>query len=253
MLNINKIEKTNTYEFEINGVIDQENANNLYQLIEQKAEDKDPINLLGVVRSVPKFEDLSAFNDTIQARKNASKCVNKYAVVSNIDWLKSAFPLAEILNTNIPIKYFHLEEKDKAIGWLEKKEVPEFSPDEYLTDIKIEHVQDTNIYQFKIDEVMDEAGVQALYELIKSKSKNGKIRLLAEINSFPKLESFKTFIDGLKLDFESLGVVEKYAVVSDEKLIKGYTKVGDFFTPNIPIKAFSNREKSDAIEWLKND
>lgn len=253
MLDINKIEKTNTYEFELTGTIDATSANNLYRLIDQKAKDKDAINLMGIIKAAPKYTSMDAFTDSIKARKKASKSVNKYAVVSDIDWIKSAFPLAEILNTDIPIKYFHLDEKDKALDWLEKKEVPEYTPEEFLTNIDIEPIEGTNIYSFTVNDTIDEAGIQALYKLIKEKAEDGKIRLLAKINQFPKVESFQTFINGLRLDIESLGVVDKYAVVSDKKVVQAYTKIGDFFTPSIPIKVFDQENESKAIQWLKEN
>jgi hypothetical protein len=161
------------------------------------------------------------------------------------------YPLAIFLTPGIPIKRFALDEKDKAIYWLQKDEKEEVSPEAYFTKMEISQVRGTNIYSFKIDKTIDEAGITALYNIVNKQLKEDKVRLMGIINGFPSIESFKTFIQGIKLDFALLGKVEKYAVVTDQGWVKKLSVAGDMLTPGLSMKVFSMEEKDEAIDWLK--
>jgi hypothetical protein len=61
---------------------------------------------------------------------------------------------------------------------------------------------------------------------------------LVAFDSFPSIDSFKTIVEGLKVDFKAIGTIKKYAVVSDAKFIESYTKIGNFMTPLIVYEIF---------------
>ncbi len=69
-------------------------------------------------------------------------------------------------------------------------------------------------------------------------------------DSLPSIDSFKTIVEGLKIDFKAIGNIKKYAIVSDSKYIETYTKIGDFLTPGLDMKFFHKAEIDDARNWI---
>jgi hypothetical protein len=57
-------------------------------------------------------------------------------------------------------------------------------------------------------------------------------------------------IEGLKIDLKVFERLNKYAVVSDAKWVEGYSKVGNFFTPEIDMKAFAKANLEEARDWV---
>lgn len=117
--------------------------------------------------------------------------------------------------------------------------------------MNVEKIAGTNIYSFEVDGTVDEAGINALQNIFKSLPKGEKIKLMAGYKKFSSAVHFKIMVDAIKLDFEIIGKLEKYAIVSEKKWIDAYAESGVSATPGLEVNLFTNNEKDRAIEWLK--
>tara|TARA_R110002020_G_scaffold143924_5_gene316763 strand:+ start:3742 stop:4500 length:759 start_codon:yes stop_codon:yes gene_type:complete len=251
MLTIDKIEGTDIYEFSIKGDIDENSVKDFYDLLAVKSQENQQIKLLGTINDFPGFEDFKAFSATMKMKYKAISNISKYAVLSDKDWINAILPVGNFVTPGIPMKHFDLGERDNAIAWLKKDEQKEFSEDHYLSKMNVENIRGTNIYKFTIDGKIDEAGMTALYTILKDKTREGKINLIAYFKNFDGFENFKSFIEGMKLDFAVFGNLDKYAIITDKKWIKKVADIESKLIPGITMKGFKEDKEAKALSWLK--
>ncbi|CAH8285616.1 SpoIIAA-like protein [Mariniflexile fucanivorans] len=251
MINLNKIEGTDIYEFSIDGEIDKEGIENIYKLFQLKSKNSEKIKLLGKIHDIDGFESFKAFGETFKMKAAAITSIDKYAVLSNRHWMETLMPIANFVTPGIPIKYFDLDEREEAITWLKKGKERSVSEADYLSKMNIQKIKDTNIFKFTVDGKIDEGGMTALYNILKDKSQQCKINLLGYYKDFDGFESFKAFSEGVKVDMASFGNLEKFAIVTDKKWVKMMAEFESKVLPGITLKGFSENEEAEAIQWLK--
>jgi hypothetical protein len=251
MIQIEKVEDTNIYEFTINGPIDKESVEDFYKLLELKSEDHQKIRLLGTIKDFPSFKDFKAFSSTLKMKMKAISNIDKNAILSDKDWIETLLPIGNFLTPGIPMKCFDLDEREKALTWLKIQDIKTYSEEEYLTKLNIKNIEGTNIYSFTLDGKIDEGGMTAFYNILKDKSRVGKINLMAILKEVDGFDSFKAFTEGLKVDFAAIGNIEKYAIVTDKKWIQKLAEIESIIVPGITIKGFSLHDEEEALSWLK--
>ncbi len=252
MIHLNKIEGTDIFEFSIKGDIDKESIENFYKLLELKAENNQKIKLLGTILEFPEFENFSSFTETLKMKKKAIETLSRYAILSDKDWLENLLPFGNFLTPRIQMKHFGVDEREEAIAWLKKDEDKSYPEKEYLSKMNIEIIRGTNIYSFSVNGKIDEGGMSALYNILKDKSRNGKIKLLAFYKNFDGFDSFKAFTEGLKVDFAGIGNIEKFAIVTDKNWVKNIAEIESKILPGISIKTFAENEEEKALTWLNS-
>lgn len=251
MILLNRLEEKNIYSFTIKGDINKEDAEDFYKLLEESADKNQKVKLLGVINEYPDFKDFKAFSETMKMKTKAINNIGKYAVLSDKDWVESVMPVGNFLTPGIPIKHFNLDERDEAITWLEKEETKTFKEEEYLSKMDVRKIKDTNIYSFTVNGKIDEGGMTALYNIMKDKSHDNKIRLLGYYKNFDGFDSFKAFINSMKVDFASFNNLDRFAIITDKKWVNTLAEIESKIIPGISIKGFTENEKESAIDWLK--
>jgi len=251
MINLNKIEGTDIFEFSIDGDIDEKSVKEFYTLLELKAEQNQKIKLLGVINEFPGFKDFNAFSATFKMKAKAIGNLGKYALLSEKDWIETLLPAGNFITPGIPMKHFKLNEREKAISWLKIEEEKNYSEEEYLSKMDIKQIKGTQIYSFTIDGKIDEGGMTALYNILRDKSRVGKINLLGIYKDFDGFDSFKAFIQGLKVDFGAIGNMEKFAIITEKKWVHKLAEIESKLLPGITIKGFEENEETQALSWLK--
>ncbi len=249
MFNLHQIEGTQIYAFTVEGELNTRDLEDFYYLLDRKLEEKEKIKLLAEFKEFPGFDSFKAFSETFKLKFKALTNIEKYAVVSDAGWIKAFTPLGNLLTPRIPIKHFAAKEKDQAITWLNKSYHKTFTEEEYLTQLDFEKLDNSNIYKFTIDGKIDQGAIEALYGIIKNKEE--KVNLLAVFKNFDGFDSFKTFLKSIKVDFESISQVNKYAVVSDKKWIERILSLEDKIFQSVDLKYFPLEKETEAIKWLK--
>ncbi|MAN59578.1 MAG: hypothetical protein CMC08_07060 [Flavobacteriaceae bacterium] len=117
--------------------------------------------------------------------------------------------------------------------------------------IKIEQINEREIYLFTITDDLDQHSVKQFTEFLQAKSREGtKIKLAGVIESIPGFKNFRAFMDTVKMKSRAVGLIEKYAVLSDKDWLEHIVPVADFLVPGIPIQHFELHERAAAIDWL---
>lgn len=240
----------NTYQFTIEGELSQELMEDFYQLLLETGERHEKINLLAIINNWPSFHSFKVFGKLAQVKTKAIGKINKYAVVSEKKWMGAFLPMIDFLTFSMQLKHFSKEEYQDAVDWLLTEEKIEVNPEDYFTEVDIEKIRGTRIYQFIIDGKLDAAALHEMYKIIDDLPKGEKIRLLSIIKEIDGIDSAKTFLKGIYLDLKAIGKIDKYAIVADDDW-KNWIKVGDFFTPGLEMKGFEEDEREAAIAWLK--
>lgn len=251
MIKLNKIEGTDIYEFLTDGDIDNESMDTMYQFFELKSENNEKVKLLGTVNEFPSIDGFKSFGKALKMKKTAMGSIEKYALLSDRDWIETLLPIGNFVTPGIPIKHFDLDERDEAIKWLNNDEDNTVDEDKYLTKMNIENIKNTNIFTFTVDGEIDEGGMTALYNILKDKSREGKINLLGYYKDFDGFDSFKAFTNAMKVDFAALSNMDKFAIITDKKWAKTLAEIESKIIPGISMKGFSENEETEAINWLK--
>jgi hypothetical protein len=247
-MDLKKIENTNIYEFHSKDKLNEEDAKKLLASFREFRERGEKIRLLGIIDEAP-IPDFSAVDEIFKLKLDSVNVIEKYAIVSDKQWLKNLVPNANFFTPNIPMKTFDTSERDEAIRWLKTYEPTEYRPEDYLTNVKIEKL-DQDVFEVEIvHDKIDHPSMSALYELLDRKSKE-KINLIVILHSFPALENIKTFIKGIQVDLKAIGKVGKYAIVTDKKWIDSISGVADFLTPGMELKTFKISELEQARTWV---
>ncbi|MCI5083724.1 MAG: STAS/SEC14 domain-containing protein [Saprospiraceae bacterium] len=120
--------------------------------------------------------------------------------------------------------------------------------------LSIEKLDQHDIYELKIDGKVEQADIEKVQAFLEQKAADQeKILLLAEVDHFPSFRDFKSFTTTLRTKFRAISAIGRYAVVSDNDWIEAFVPVGNFLTPQLPVKHFDKDEKAEAIDWLIND
>ncbi|WP_276391764.1 STAS/SEC14 domain-containing protein [Eudoraea chungangensis] len=114
-------------------------------------------------------------------------------------------------------------------------------------------IENKNIYEFHASEKLKAEDANRLMRSFKEFKENGeKINLLGVIKKLSIPDDFSSFDDILKMKIYSLGVIKKYAILSNKNWLNTMVPAANFFTPNIPIKTFEMHERDKAIAWLED-
>lgn len=248
MIHIEKIEGKPIYKFWIeDNKVDAESMKAFHEVIRQKVEAEEKVRLLGVIRSVPGFTDMRALRQTLTMKLDAIRGVERYAILTDLDWVEGMLPFVDFFTPDMPVRSFDEDEEQEAIAWLEQDEATRTKD-----RIQIEHVPDTDVYAFTIDGKVDEQGLVQMHKLIKEKAQEKeKIRLLGILKDFDGFEHVRSLLKGFQLDLAAIGNVQRYAVLTDEKWVERMVQIGDWLPLGTDMRAFRHEERTEAIDWLE--
>lgn len=252
-MELKKIENTDIYEFKSAGKLSESTAEHLNRAFKEFKANGQKIKLLGIIDELPMPENVSFLDEIVGLKKNSTHVVDKYAILSDIDWLNKGASVISFLSPGIAVKTFDKESRAAAINWLSEEEVPQRDPEDYLANIGIEKIN-SHSYQIDLDHrEINQASMSALYNLFEEEGKNKQLNVLVVFKSFPSFAGIKALVQGIKADLRALGTVEKYAVVSDVNFIESFAKLTDFVIPGMEIKHFSTDELKSARQWVAGD
>lgn len=252
MIDFKKLDDTNIYRFEIKEKLQKESIEDIYKLLNQKAEAGEKIKLLGIIHKMPEF-NVSDLGDFVKIKSKGMEVIEKYAVLSEANWLTTIIPAANLITPGTDVKHFELDEEEKALAWLAYNEVEKKEAQSNLSPTIIKQ-EAPNVYSFTLSSgKIDETVLTVLYQTLTNAAVNGKIRLLADVSQFNGFDELSTLFKGIKTDLAAIGHVEKFAMISKKEWLDKLLSAGDFLIPGIDMKAFQQDQRSQAIEWLKGN
>jgi len=103
----------------------------------------------------------------------------------------------------------------------------------------IQKIDGKEIYKFTVQGKIDSDSMEEFNDLLKQYSESKtKIKLIGLILDFPGFEDLEAFTETLKVKFNSIGAIGKYAVLTDREWLQKFIPIGDFLTPGMPLKGF---------------
>ena len=126
-MELTKIKNKNVYEFHATEKLTEQDAKNLLKSFKTFNELNQKINILGVIEKIPMPEGLSPINEIFSLKLNATEVIEKYAILSEKNWIDNLVPIAKFFTPSISIKTFDISDREKAIEWLESKQKTSFN------------------------------------------------------------------------------------------------------------------------------
>ncbi|OAB76081.1 SpoIIAA family protein [Cochleicola gelatinilyticus] len=120
MIKIEQIQNKNIYLFKVTDAIDQAGVETFITFLETKADNNEKIKVIGVMESLPGFENFKTFVEMVKLKSKAITVIEKYAVLTNKDWIEKIIPIGNFMTPGIPVKHFAINEREAAIEWLEQ-------------------------------------------------------------------------------------------------------------------------------------
>ena len=119
--------------------------------------------------------------------------------------------------------------------------------------INIKKLDNKDIYVFDTPKSINEVDAENFLDKIESiATKENPIKMMGILESFPKLESFMTLFEMMKLKTKVMPLISKYALITDKDWIENMIPIADFFT-HMEIKQFDLDEEDEAIDWLEKN
>ncbi len=136
MISLKKIERKVIYIFSIEGKINEEDIHKFYTLLEEKVAKHEKIKLLGIMNEFPHSDDFKSIGEAMKVKMTGKKGIAKYAILTDKSWVENVVPVGNFVTPGLPIKAFKLNEKAKAIAWLENENK---SAKQHMADAPSQH------------------------------------------------------------------------------------------------------------------
>lgn len=115
-MDINHIPDTNIYTFKVSDRIDEGGIAAFYQILRDNKNER--IRLLGEIDEIPGFQNFKTFIDGIGLDLRLIGKVEKYAIVSDIKWVRNATQVENVITPRMQMQAFTTDERDEALEWL---------------------------------------------------------------------------------------------------------------------------------------
>lgn len=125
MIHLKKIEGENTFAFSLEGIINQEDVEQFYNLLLLKEKKGDKLKLLAIIKEFSSLESFKSYSLLPKIRTNLIKNIEKYAIISEQNWTRTMMPIGSFDNSEIEIRHFDLNKYDSALTWLTYTKKPE--------------------------------------------------------------------------------------------------------------------------------
>jgi hypothetical protein len=120
--------------------------------------------------------------------------------------------------------------------------------------MNLKKIINTDIYEFHASSSLTEEDAKRLTQSFEEfESREEKIKLLGVVDEISWPKGIKGIRELISTKINASKAIAKYAIVSENKWINDWVPIGNFFTPNLPIKAFSKGKRQEAIDWLNED
>lgn len=242
MITIKETGQDNIVGFVLKGEIDEAGMKQLIEALNKRSDFYSKIRMYGEVYDIKGWETFKSLFSNIKAKFQAFRKLEKYAIVTDIDWLEDLTEIAGYLTPGLDVATFDTDDKEKAIQWLLK-------PTREQT-ISVEEISlpSDNSIGFSIDGHLSKAD----YDLINSRMKaildyNEKIGLYLNIVDLDGM-TLKAVWEEFKAAINYYSRINKVALTGKEGWLKSAAKISDFLTPGIDVKYFDGAEEAKA--WL---
>ena len=235
------------FTFVIDGDMEQADIDQALNEIKQQAQ-SGKLRLLGEIRRVDDvdFDNLSGFFRSANEKFKFIGDIAKYAIVTDLDWLRTLAPVGNFLTPGLPIRVFARSEKQQAIDWLN-----ESTDDAYSTGIRpIALSEYPEVVGYAINGKIKSEDYQIINrQLEQAVRQSGKVKFYLEFLHLEGITPAALWED-TKSGLKHAGDIDKVALLGSKDWVENLTEAGDFVTPGIDMEFFELGRKQEALNWL---
>ena len=176
----------------------EQDAKNLTQSFKEFKKNKQKIKLLGIIEETPLPKNFSTLDDLVKLKTSAISVLEKYAIISHKEWVDNFITIGNFFTPGLPIKSFKTEDREEAINWLQKENIKEHNPKDYLSNIEIKKLEkdertiSTEFYNLRGQLEKLKAGIQN--EVITNERELLNQILQTKVSLMTRLENFENFL-----------------------------------------------------------
>lgn len=120
--------------------------------------------------------------------------------------------------------------------------------------IHINRIDDTNIYEFEINNSSETTDVKRLLEFVVQKEeKNDSVKMMVEIKNIAAYSNVRKDAQRLISKYTQVKIISACVLLTDFEWLKDLLPIGEFFKDNLKVKHFKVSERYKAINWLKEN
>ena len=247
MITTKKNQDSQILTFVVDGEMEQSDINQVFNKIKAQAQDS-KVRLLSEVKRVEglDLDGVKGFLSTMRDKLSLVSDIERYAIVTDLDWMSTIVPVSDFLTPGLPIRVFAESEKQQAIDWLN-----ESTDDAYSTGIRpIAWSEYPEVLGYAISGKVKSEDYQIINrQLEQAARQSGKVKLYLEFLHLEGITPAALWED-TKSGLEHAGDLDKVALLGSKDWVENLTEAGDFVTLGIDIEFFELGRKQEALDWL---
>ena len=244
MISVFPLSQPNMLGFTLDGEVDDDGVRKLLIAVEAKVMTHGKLRLLGNVKNLGGFQSFQTFWDALKLKRDLWDKIEKYAILTDHDWLASITGSLHWLTPRMEIKTFRLSEGELAHAWLKLDPAGPKSEGLKLIDLG-----DSRLLGLAIIGKMTVADYDRINVLVQEQAtKYGQARIMLEVVDTEF--SGQALLEDVKASIKNYKLVERVAIIGDQSWLKSTVKLGDLLTPGLDLAAFNTRERKRAVAWL---
>ena len=247
MITTQKNNDSQILTFVIDGEIEQSDVDQVFNEIKAQAKDS-KVRLLSEIKRVEglDLDGMKGFLSTMRDKLSLVGDIERYAIVTDLDWMSTVVPVSDFLTPGLPIRVFAEAEKQLAIDWLN-----ESTDDAYSTGIRpIALSEHPEVLGYVINGKIESEDYQIINrQLAQAVRQSGKVKLYLELLDVEGITPAALWED-TKSGLKHASDIDKVALLSSQDWVEKLTEAGDFVTPGIDMEFFPLDQKQPALDWL---
>jgi len=238
-------ETSGIFGMTVKGTMSTEEIDHLFAVLQAKvnAQPNRKIRMYARLVDFSGWDGFESFIHTMKGKMGAIGKIEKYAILTDYDWIEAIAKVGDFFTPGIDVKTFDLDELEKAIYWLKQGTKEETLA---LTEL------DTgapDIVGFAIDGVLSKADYTLMNQRFEDQLRDiDHIRLYLEFVDLDGM-TLQGIWEDFRITFKFYGKIRKIVLAGDDDLV-GAAKFSNFITPGITIKYYHPKDREEALDWL---
>ena len=247
MITIQKDHDSSILTFVVDGELEQSDVDQVFNDIQAQAQNGN-VRLLGEIKRIAglDLDGVKGFFSTMRDKLSLIGDIDRYAIVTNLDWMSTIAPVSDVLTPGLPIRVFAEAEKQRAIDWLNE------SADEvHRASIRPIALPDhPQVLGYAVNGKVTSEDYQIISQQLEQAARpSEKLTIYLELLNLEGGTPAALWED-IKNGLEHGSDIDKVALLGSKDWVENLTKAGDFVTPGIDMEFFELGRKQEALDWL---
>jgi hypothetical protein len=224
-----------------------------YKAIEEAIKTNDRISFFAEVDPSLHLTAQGLFKDAIEGLSHIGKMKHYYraAVVTDKGWMAAAARVEGLVFSSIDVRVFEPGDRDKAFAWASEKPVSAPKPKEPKRAVHFLKTSSERVVAYEVDGRIGEKDiVAAAAELKEAFAGPGKINVLGRIKNWEGFDLSSVINDDyVKVKFQALSKVEKYAIIGGPAWMRNFIELMQPLF-SVEMRVFDATEEEAAWDFV---